>query len=240
MEKEKNNFININENTETSAGGDSAPAHVKRSRGRKDREEKTGWKAELISWIQVIVSAALIAFVLTTFIIANSEVPTGSMENTIMTGSRVIGSRLHYKFSEPQRGDVAIFVWGWQCTSCGVMAEGEKPDTCPRCDSAVGRRGRTVYYVKRVIGVEGDTIDIVDGHVYLNGSDTPLDEPYLAEPMDPSETYHFEVPENCYFMMGDNRNYSLDARYWNNHYISKDKMIAKVLFEYFPTPKIIH
>ena len=212
--------------------------NLKRSRARKNTEKKTDWKAELISWIQVIVSAALIAFVLTTFIIANSEVPTGSMENTIMTGSRVIGSRLHYKFSEPKHGDVAIFVWGWQFPSCGIMAEGEKPDTCPRCDSAVGRRGRTVYYVKRVIGVENDVIDIVDGQVYLNGE--PLDEPYLAEPMDPSETYHFEVPENCYFMMGDNRNYSLDARYWNNHYISKDKMIAKVLFEYFPTPKLIH
>lgn len=206
----------------------------------EQKKEKTGWKAELISWIQVLVSAAVIAFVLTTFVIANSEIPTGSMENTIMTKSRVIGSRLHYTFGSPKRGDVAIFVFGWQCPECGVMVEGDKQDVCPACDSEIGRRGKTVYYVKRVIGMPGDTIDIADGKVYLNGSDTPLDEPYLAEPMDPSETFHFEVPEGCYFMMGDNRNYSLDARYWNNPYISEDKMVAKVLFTYFPSFKIIH
>lgn len=205
-----------------------------------NREKKTGWKEELISWIQVIVSAAVIAFVLTTFVIANSEVPTGSMENTIMAGSRVIGSRLHYKFADPERGDVAIFVYGWQCPECSWIGEGEKPDSCPRCGSSVGRRGRTIYYVKRVIGVPGDVIDIIDDQVYLNGSDTPLYEPYLAEEMNQGETYHFEVPEDCYFMMGDNRNYSMDARYWDNHYIAKDKMVAKVILEYFPTPKLIH
>ena len=205
-----------------------------------ENKKKINWKDEIISWIQVIVSAAVIAFVLTTFIIANSEVPTGSMEKTIMTGSRVIGSRLHYKFSDPERGDVAIFVFGWQCPNCHVIIEGEKSEECPRCGEAVGKHARTIYYVKRVIGLPGDVIDIIDDKVYLNGSDTPLDEPYIAEPMNQNETLHFEVPENSYFMMCDNRNYSLDARYWNNHYISKDKMIAKVLFEYFPTPKIIH
>ena len=202
------------------------------------KDEKTGWKAELLSWIQVLATAAVIAFVLTTYIIANSEVPTSSMENTIMAGSRVIGSRLHYKFSEPERGDVAIFVWGWQCPECGVMGEGEyKPDLCPRCEYAVGNRSRKVYYVKRVIGLPGDVIDIVDDVVLVNGEE--IDEPYLAEEMNQGETYHFEVPEDHYFMMGDNRNYSLDARYWHNPYISEDKMIAKVLFEYFPTPKLI-
>ena len=128
-----------------------------------------------------------------------------------MAGDRVIGSRLSYKFGDPQRGDIAIFIY---------------PD-----DEA---KGIKTYYVKRIIGMPGDTIDIVDGKVYLNGSDTPLDEPYLAEAMNQHETYHFEVPENCYFMMGDNRNYSADARYWRFSYISKDKIIAKVLFKYFP------
>ena len=49
----------------------------------------------------------------------------------------------------------------------------------------------------------------------------------------------FEVPEGCYFFLGDNRNNSLDARYWNNSYIEKEKIIAKVLFRYWKTPKIL-
>lgn len=164
-------------------------------------------KAEIISWLQILVTAACIAFVLNTFIIANSRVPSGSMENTIMTNDRVIGSRLSYRFSTPERGDIAIFRF---------------PDD------------ESVYYVKRVIGLPGDTIDIIDGAVYLNGSDTPLEEPYLRQKMDPEEPMHFEVPEDSYFMMGDNRNYSYDARYWTNTYVKRDKLVAKVLFRYWP------
>ena len=89
-------------------------------------------------------------------------------------------------------------------------------------------------YVKRCIGMPGDTIDIVDGKVYLNGSDTPLDEPYLHEPMEPEEPQHYEVPDGCYFMLGDNRNYSNDARRWTHKYVKRDKLVAKVLFQYFP------
>ncbi|MCI6887751.1 MAG: signal peptidase I [Lachnospiraceae bacterium] len=169
------------------------------------KEEKGGWKKELLEWVKIIVSAALIAFVLNTFIIANSEVPSGSMENTIMTGDRVIGSRLAYLFDEPERGDIVIFRF---------------PDN------------EKIYYVKRVIGLPGETVDIIDGQVYIN--DEPLDEPYLREPMVPEAPMHFEVPEDSYFMMGDNRNYSLDARRWKNTYVKRDKLIARVLFRYFP------
>ena len=127
-----------------------------------------------------------------------------------MTNDRVIGSRLSYHFSDPERGDIVIFKY---------------PDD------------PSIYYVKRIIGLPGDTIDIVDGAVYLNGSDTPLDEPYLREPMLPEEPMHFEVPDNCYFMMGDNRNNSNDARYWQNTYVERDAIIAKVLFRYWPINK---
>ncbi|MEG7531893.1 MAG: S26 family signal peptidase, partial [Hungatella sp.] len=61
---------------------------------KPNEEQPIDWKKELLSWIQIIVTAAIIAFVLNTFIIANSRVPSPSMENTIMTGNRVIGSRL--------------------------------------------------------------------------------------------------------------------------------------------------
>lgn len=173
----------------------------------QNEKEPINWKAEIIDWIKIIVVAALIALFLDTCIIANSLVPTSSMENTIMTGDRVIGSRLSYKFGDPQRGDVVIFRW---------------PDD------------ESTYFVKRIIGLPGDTIDIIDGKVYLNGSEEPLDEPYLKEEMEPEPPMHFEVPDDCYFMMGDNRNDSRDARYWDNTYVRRGKIIAKVLFRYYP------
>ena len=210
------------------------------TKNTEEKEKKpVNWKSEIISWIQILVAAAAIAFVLNTFIIANSRVPSASMENTIMTGSRVIGSRLSYHFHEPERGDVVIFVFGYDCKTCGTTYQETPEGVCPVCGRA-DKRNSTIYYVKRIIGMPGDTIDIKDGHVYLNGSDTPLEEPYLHEEMETPKELHYEVPEGQYFMMGDNRNYSLDARYWQNHYISRDKMVAKVFFEYFPTPKVIH
>ena len=119
------------------------------------QKEKFDWKKELWEWVKIIVSAAAIALILNTFIIANSQVPSGSMENTIMTNDRVIGSRLSYLFEDPERGDVVIFHF---------------PDN------------EKIYYVKRVVGLPGETVDIYDGHVYLNGSEEPFEEPYLREP----------------------------------------------------------
>lgn len=183
----------------------------------KNEKEPINWKAEILSWIQILVTAAVIAFVVNTFIIANSRVPTGSMENTIMTGDRVIGSRLSYKFGEPERGDIAIFIY---------------PD-----DEA---KGIKTYYVKRVIGLPGDTIDIIGGNVYLNGSETPLDEPYIKEEMEMEPPLHYEVPEDSYFMMGDNRNNSNDSRRWKHTFVKEDKLIAKVMLRYFPKIQLLN
>ena len=164
---------------------------------------------EVIDFLLPILIAVAVALVLKYCVIANAVVPTGSMLNTIQEGDRVIASRLAYVKDDPQRYDIVIFKY---------------PDD------------EKQYYVKRIVGLPGETVDIVDSQVYINGE--PLDEPYIREPMDPEEPMHFEVPEGCYFMMGDNRNYSSDARYWQNHYVSKDKIIAKVLFRYYPFTKI--
>ena len=67
----------------------------------KNEKETVNWKSELISWIQIIIAAAVIALFLNSCIIANSQIPSESMENTIMAHDRVIGSRLSYLFSEP-------------------------------------------------------------------------------------------------------------------------------------------
>lgn len=223
---------------------------------------------EIAEWIEMLLIAAVIALFINNVIIANSVIPTGSMETTINAGDRVIGLRLLYTFGEPKRGDIAIFRLGWKCRSCGEQGElaGDDPatDTCPKCGKSL-RFYQTVYYVKRVIGLPGDKIEIkaegsckqeeivsdarlsipsgnedltmVTAAVYINGE--KINEPYLREPMLYNGDMEFSVPEGCYFMMGDNRNCSLDARYWDDSYITKKKMLAKVLFRYWKKPSLL-
>ncbi|WP_077610709.1 signal peptidase I [Clostridium sp. Marseille-P2415] len=179
------------------------------------KEEAFDLKREIFEWIKIIVTAAAIAFCINTFIIANSRVPSGSMEKTIMTGDRVIGSRLAYRFGEdPDRGDIVIF------------------------DHKTGPGREETRLVKRIVGLPGETVDIRNDNIYINGSETPLEEPYLPEAME-TQDYHFEVPEGSYLMLGDNRNNSADARYWPDPYVPKDKILAKVLIRYYPGIKKI-
>lgn len=172
-------------------------------------------KKEIFEWVKIIVAAAAIAFFLNTFIIANSYVPSGSMENTIMTGDRVLGLRLSYHFGgQPRRGDIVIF---------HHKTEPGKKET---------------RLVKRVIGLPGETVDIRGNRIYINQSPKPLDEPYLSEPM-VTDDRTFHVPEGSYLMLGDNRNYSLDARSWSDPYVPEKAIAAKVMFRYFPWPKVL-
>ena len=104
-------------------------------------EKKASIKAEVFSWVKVIVSAIIIALLVDFFIIANAVVPTGSMETTIPAGSRIMGLRLYYDFKEPERGDIVIFKY---------------PDD------------ESVDYLKRIIGLPGETVEIISGKVYIN------------------------------------------------------------------------
>ena len=174
-----------------------------------NEEKKSNFKTELISWVKVIITAVVIALALDFLVIANAVVPTGSMENTVPVGSRIIGFRLYYLFEEPQRGDIVIF----------KFPDDEKKD-----------------YLKRIIGLPGDTVEIVDGKVYINGSTEALEEPYLAE--EPVGSYGpYVVPEDSYFMMGDNRNYSNDSRFWETTYVTRDELVAKAFIMYYPAFK---
>ncbi len=160
---------------------------------------------EILSYVKILAVAIIVAFLFTRFIIVNAQVPSGSMENTILTGDRLIGFRLAYLFHEPERSDIVIFKY---------------PDD------------ESQNFVKRVIGVPGDVINIKNGHVYVNGE--MLEEDYIREPMNSDgEDLTYVVPSGSYFMLGDNRNNSKDSRYWTNTFVSKDKIIAKVSFRYF-------
>ena len=173
-----------------------------------EKTEKTSNVKEILSWIIPFVAALLIAVFLKNYIIINANVPSGSMENTIMTGDRLIGNRLAYIKSNPKRGDIIIFHY---------------PDN------------EQEIYVKRVIALPGEKVEVRDGKIYIDGSETPLDEPYLKEEWTVATgPYEFEVPEDSYLVMGDNRNDSWDARYWANKYVAKDKILGKAVFAYWP------
>ena len=175
-----------------------------------DTEEKTSVGKELFQWVLVIIGAVILAFLIDTFVIVNAQIPSGSMENTIMTGDRVFGNRLAYKFSDPQRFDIIIFRY---------------PDD------------ESQLYIKRIIGLPGETVEIHDGNIYINGSDTPLEDVDIKEPMEGSFG-PYTVPEGCYFVMGDNRNNSRDSRYWENTFVSEDEILGKAVLRYWPLNEI--
>ena len=171
-------------------------------------EEKLDIKKEILSWVLTLAVTFVLIFVLKNYVIINAMVPTGSMENTIMPGDNILGFRLAYLTEEPKRGDVIFFPF---------------PDK------------ETEKYVKRIIGLPGEKVTIIDAKIYINDSTEPLDEPYLKEEWTRGTgPFVFEIPEDCYLCLGDNRNRSADAREWNNPYVAREKIIGKAMFTYFP------
>lgn len=168
------------------------------------------WK-ELWEYIKMIIFVVVVVLIVNNFLLINARVPSESMEKTIMTGDRFFGNRLVYLFDDPERFDIVVFKY---------------PDD------------ESQLFVKRVIGLPGETVEIKDGKVYINGSETPLDDSFTPET--PTGDYGpYVVPEGSYFMLGDNRNHSGDSRFWKQPYVEKEKIVGKAIFRYFPGVKIL-
>lgn len=179
-----------------------------KKRKKKDDKEEIDWKSEIKSILYTVVFTVALVFLLKTYVVINATVPTGSMENTILPGDNIMGLRIAYLFEEPERGDVIFFYF---------------PDD------------ESQKYVKRIVGMPGEKVTITDAKIYINDSEVPLEEPYLKEEWIAGiGPYEFEVPEGCCFVLGDNRNASADARYWQNPYVAKEKIIGKAIFTYYP------
>lgn len=183
--------------------------NLRRSRSKRtdETEKKESVASAIFGWVKVVVIGVVIAMLINKFVIANALIPSGSMESTIMTGDRVIGLRTSYLITSPERGDIVIFKF---------------PDD------------ESKLYIKRIIGTPGDKVEIIDGLVYINDSKEPLEENYLS--VTPKGNFGpYEVPEDSYFMLGDNRNVSQDSRYWENTFVKEDKIIAKAYLRYYPS-----
>ena len=157
----------------------------------------------------MVVIALAIGLILSKYVIANAQVPSSSMETTVMAGDRIFINRLSYVFGEPQRGDIVTFIY---------------PDD-----------GETLY-LKRVMGLPGETIQGKGGVIYIDGN--PLEKDFTQE-ISYDDFGPYTVPEDCFFMMGDNRNDSWDSRYWKHTFVEKEDIVGKAVVSYFPHPRVL-
>ncbi len=199
---------------------------------KEDRQEeellekpKRSLLQEILSYVWIIVFAAAVAMLVNRFVLINAVIPSESMENLLQVDDRVFGFRFAYLFEEPKRYDVVMFPY---------PVDGE------------------TIYIKRIIGLPGETVDIKNAEIYIDGAKTPIEENYLPEKWAVrNDGYHFEVPKDCYLMLGDNRNISEDAREWAQCavddgvaanleegqqyvYVPKDTIIGRAVLKYFP------
>lgn len=171
------------------------------------------FQSEVFDWIKTVVITLVLVGILKSQVIIMAKVPSGSMLDTIQLEERLMGNRLAYIKEDPKRGDIVIF---------------DAPD----------EKGK--LYIKRIIGLPGETVTIKDGEIYIDDAVEPLEEDYLRkEPwVVDNDGFEFEVPEDSYLMLGDNRNDSKDARYWEHTYVSRDTIVAKAVFVWYPFTEI--
>lgn len=225
----------------------------KKKSGDDEAEKKPQSKLkEAVDFLTPIVIAVIIALLLKTFVFANAIVPTGSMLNTIHEGDRIIASRLSYIKEDPQRYDIIIFNFpdneervfvkriiglpGETVTITNGIAyvksaggEVETTDQSFISETPIGDFGP--FYIP----FKGEIITYENGACYAEngmrvGSDT-----FLEMYCEKDENGNYYVAENCYFCMGDNRNYSEDSRFWKNTYVAENKILGKVKFRYYPS-----
>ena len=171
-----------------------------------DQPQENNVLKEIFSWSRTILFAVAFALLFNRFIIVNATVPSGSMEGTIRTNDRIIAFRLSYLFSEPGRFDIVVF------------PSPDQPDT---------------LNVKRIIGLPGERVNIIDGRVYINDADIPLRDDFVQGPIMGNFGPYY-IPEGHLFMLGDYRSNSTDSRRWTNTYVYQGDLLGRVVLRYFP------
>ena len=181
---------------------------------------------EIWDYVKMIIIVVVVVLVVNNVVLINAKIPSESMENTIMTGDRIFGFRMayglnfdffgkhiSYKTKDPERFDIIIFKF---------------PDD------------ESQLFIKRIIGLPGEKVQIINGKVYINDSETPLDDSFVAE-VPRGNFGPYEVPEDSYFVMGDNRNHSRDSRYWKtSNFVTYDEIVGKAVVRYYPSIKLLN
>lgn len=165
-------------------------------------------------WIEALKTiglSAILAMGIRHFVAEARYIPSGSMLPTLQINDRLIVDKLMYRFGEPQRGDIVVF----------------SPT------DALQKQNFKDAFIKRVIGLPGETVEVKGGRVYIN--DLPLQEQYIDE--EPHYQYGpVTVPENEYLVLGDNRNNSYDSHYWG--FVPREKIIGRAVIRFWPPNRL--
>lgn len=187
----------------------------------------------------IIVIAVGLAVGIQAWVVKPYKIPSGSMEPTLKIGQRILVDRLGMHFSSPSVGDIIVFHPPADYTACANPNQGQNNpalNDAQACDVAQKRESSQTF-VKRVVGLPGDHLKIIDGHVIRNGKREP--DSYTI-PCDGQSYCNFPqtitVPKGDYYMMGDNRAYSEDSRFWGP--VPRAWLIGKVFFTYWPLNRI--
>ena len=183
--------------------------------GRHASDHKPSIFRRFLSFLIMVAVVVVGAWLLRSFVVEPFQIPSASMEDTIKTGDMVFAEKVSYHFSDPEQGDIVVF-------------------SDPQVPS------RTL--IKRVIATEGQTVDLRDGKVYVDG--VALDEPYTdGLPSYPLNTvgtvdisYPYTIPKGDVWVMGDNRTNSSDSRYFGP--IDKDTVFGKAFAIYWPVESL--
>jgi signal peptidase I len=158
----------------------------------------------LVEVVGMVLLALVVAWFLREFVVQPFYIPSGSMEPTLMPGDRVLVSKMSFRLGDPAHKDVVVF----------KGTEG----------------GKTIDLIKRVVALGGETVQVKDGELYVDGK--KQDEPYLAPVRDFSAYGPFRVPEGTVFVMGDNRTNSRDSRFIGP--IRRQDLLGRAFIVYWP------
>jgi signal peptidase I len=177
---------------------------------KKVEEKDFSWKREIISTTLYLFCVVALTFLFIQFVGQRTHVNGDSMNVTLQDGDNLIVDKLSYRFEDPERFDIIVFPYQYQ----------EK-----------------TYYIKRIIGMPGETLQVINGMVYIDGE--MLDESYGKEVMDYAgiASEPVELGQDEYFVLGDNRNNSSDSRDPSVGIIHGDQIIGKAFIRIWPLNK---